>query len=341
MARETIAAAVAESGLAREGGAEVSLCLADDARLQALNLRWRGVDKPTNVLSFPSPPPGRGAESAALGDIALAYETLAREANELGAPLADHYRHLVAHGFLHLIGYDHGSDEEAERMEALESRIMARLGAADPYAREVVDGWAGIIAAIVVTIVVLVVVMASRRPPAAAGEIVQVWAYPSHGETSGIDANGDPMAKVSFDQVLLFAHLKLKNQSKVPLQLQGVLANLMPAADGIPLSVSAGSVAQYEEALLAYPELQAMRGNAFPVNKLIQPGESVEGTAFWVFRLSKQEWETRKNWGPDPDHDDPGSRFGLNFTFAIQYQKNLVLAPQSAVREESAAPARS
>ena len=140
LARETIAAAVAESGLAREGGAEVSLCLADDARLQALNLRWRGVDKPTNVLSFPSPPPGHGAESAALGDIALAYETLAREANELGVPLADHYRHLVAHGFLHLIGYDHGTDKEAERMEALESRIMARLGAADPYAREVVDG---------------------------------------------------------------------------------------------------------------------------------------------------------------------------------------------------------
>jgi probable rRNA maturation factor len=140
LARETIAAAVAESGLAGEGGAEVSLCLADDARLQALNLRWRGFDKPTNVLSFPAAPPGRGAESTTLGDIALSYETLAREANELSAPLADHYRHLVAHGFLHLIGYDHGSDEEAERMEALESRIMARLGAADPYAREVVDG---------------------------------------------------------------------------------------------------------------------------------------------------------------------------------------------------------
>ena len=139
LARETIAAAVAESGLARGGGAEVSLCLADDACLRELNLRWRGVDKPTNVLSFTSAPGGR-AESVTLGDIALAYETLAREANELDVPLADHYRHLVAHGFLHLIGYDHGSDEEAERMEALESRIMARLGAADPYAREVVDG---------------------------------------------------------------------------------------------------------------------------------------------------------------------------------------------------------
>jgi probable rRNA maturation factor len=140
LARETIAAAVAESGLAREDGAEVSLCLADDARLRELNLRWRGVDKPTNVLSFPAALPGRFGQLVAVGDIALAYETLTREANELGAPLADHYRHLVAHGFLHLIGYDHATDEEAERMEALESRIMARLGAADPNAREVVDG---------------------------------------------------------------------------------------------------------------------------------------------------------------------------------------------------------
>ena len=75
-----------------------------------------------------------------LGDIALAYETLAREAQVLGVPLADHYRHLLTHGFLHLIGYDHETDAEAERMEALETRILARLGAADPYAREVVGG---------------------------------------------------------------------------------------------------------------------------------------------------------------------------------------------------------
>jgi probable rRNA maturation factor len=138
LARETIAAAAAESGFALSDGAEVSLCLADDAQLRALNLRWRGLDKPTNVLSFPPPPPCGLAESVTLGDIALAYETLAREADELGVPLADHYRHLVAHGFLHLIGYDHETDAEAERMEALETSIMARLGAADPYAREVI-----------------------------------------------------------------------------------------------------------------------------------------------------------------------------------------------------------
>lgn len=140
IARETIAAAVAESGWAPREDAEASLCLADDATLRALNSRWRGVDKPTNVLSFPSAPSGRLRDARTLGDIALAYETLAREAEDLHVPLADHYRHLLAHGFLHLIGYDHETDAEAERMEALEARILARLGAADPYARPVIGG---------------------------------------------------------------------------------------------------------------------------------------------------------------------------------------------------------
>jgi probable rRNA maturation factor len=138
IARETIAAA-AEGGGPDVGGG-VSLCLADDAALRALNLRWRGLDKPTNVLSFPAARLGHGGDPTALGDIALAYETLAREAEELGVSLADHYRHLLAHGFLHLIGYDHETDAEAERMEALETRILTRLGVGDPYAREVVGG---------------------------------------------------------------------------------------------------------------------------------------------------------------------------------------------------------
>jgi len=140
IARETIAAAIAESGPVLSDGVVVSLCLADDAALRALNAHWRGTDKPTNVLSFPSAPSDRVGQSSTLGDIALAYETLAREAEDLGVPLADHYRHLLAHGFLHLIGYDHETDAEAERMEALETRILGRLGAADPYARAVVDG---------------------------------------------------------------------------------------------------------------------------------------------------------------------------------------------------------
>jgi len=133
MARKTIAACLAESGLRARDGAEVSLLLTSDAQMRALNARWRGQDAPTNVLSFPAAPMDRLAESPVLGDIALAFETLAREAEISGVPLADHYRHLVTHGFLHLIGYDHLTDEDAERMEALERRILARLGAADPY----------------------------------------------------------------------------------------------------------------------------------------------------------------------------------------------------------------
>ena len=159
IALETIAAAALESGAALREGVEVSLCLTDDGALRALNSRWRGIDKPTNVLSFPAPVDAVGgrvgraqrarlqpavaqgsAPVVSLGDIALAYETLAREAENLGVSLADHYRHLLAHGFLHLIGYDHETDAEAARMEGLETRILARLGAADPYAREVIGG---------------------------------------------------------------------------------------------------------------------------------------------------------------------------------------------------------
>jgi probable rRNA maturation factor len=138
IARETIAVCVDEAGIAPHDGAEVGVCLSDDVRVRELNARWRGMDKPTNVLSFPAAPPDRLGEARMLGDIALAFETLEREADEAGVALADHYRHLVAHGFLHLIGYDHQTDEEAERMEALEKRILARLGVADPYADGVV-----------------------------------------------------------------------------------------------------------------------------------------------------------------------------------------------------------
>jgi probable rRNA maturation factor len=92
------------------------------------------------VLSFPSASSGDLKDAMTLGDIALAYETLEREAEAIGVTLADHYRHLLTHGFLHLIGYDHETDKDAERMEALETRILAALGVKDPYAREVIGG---------------------------------------------------------------------------------------------------------------------------------------------------------------------------------------------------------
>ena len=137
LARETIAVCVAESGF--DAQSELCLRLTDDAEIQELNARWRGLRRPTNVLSFPAAPANWGGAAPILGDILLAYETVAREAEESDAPLADHYRHLVAHGFLHLIGYDHQTNEEAERMEDLERRVLARLGVADPYASGTVN----------------------------------------------------------------------------------------------------------------------------------------------------------------------------------------------------------
>ena len=133
LARETIAVAARESGVALTPGAELCIHLADDEHVRALNARWRGLDKPTNVLSFPAVAPAEIAKARLIGDVVLAFETLAREAADEGKPLADHYRHLVAHGFLHLIGFDHDNEADAERMEAMETRILAQLGVADPY----------------------------------------------------------------------------------------------------------------------------------------------------------------------------------------------------------------
>lgn len=112
--------------------ANVTVLLADDAALAALNAQFRGKSGPTNVLSFPSPPNPEGH----LGDLALAYETCAREATEQGKPLAAHLAHLVAHGVLHLLGFDHEDDAEAEVMEAAEREALAQLGLPDPYAGE-------------------------------------------------------------------------------------------------------------------------------------------------------------------------------------------------------------
>ncbi|MCY0093094.1 rRNA maturation RNase YbeY [Hoeflea ulvae] len=113
---------------------EVSLVLADDAMMAGINAEWRNQPKPTNVLSFPAFPlvPG-GMPGPMFGDIILARETIEREAAELGKPVDAHITHLIVHGFLHLFGYDHIENNDAEKMEAIETRILASLGLSDPY----------------------------------------------------------------------------------------------------------------------------------------------------------------------------------------------------------------
>jgi probable rRNA maturation factor len=131
--RSAIAQAATIEGTA-DPAAEVSVLMCDDAVIAALNARWRGRDEPTNVLSFPAPQGGDTAAPAHLGDIAIACETVVREAREKGLSVAQHLAHLAVHGFLHLLGYDHGTDGEAESMERLERDILASLGIPDPYA---------------------------------------------------------------------------------------------------------------------------------------------------------------------------------------------------------------
>lgn len=115
------------------GVAEVSVVLTDDAEQRDLNKEWRGFDKSTNVLSFPQLEPF-GPVEGIVGDITLALGTLEKEAEEMGITFEAHFTHLVVHGFLHLLGYDHIEDEDAEEMEGLETEILSSLGIADPYA---------------------------------------------------------------------------------------------------------------------------------------------------------------------------------------------------------------
>ncbi|MCB1406296.1 MAG: rRNA maturation RNase YbeY [Rhodobacteraceae bacterium] len=131
-------------------GFELSVLACDDARIRTLNAQFRGKDSATNVLSWPTwdlsaeapgalpepPEPGNADDPEALGDMALAYETCLREAAEQNKPPLDHVTHLIVHSVLHLLGYDHETDPDAELMEETERSILAQLGIADPYATE-------------------------------------------------------------------------------------------------------------------------------------------------------------------------------------------------------------
>ncbi len=136
IAQEAITAAFATSDLSVIDNTEVSLVFTDDVHIQELNKMWRQKDKPTNVLSFPGDDSEEPPFGPLLGDIIIAKETVKREAEELGIPFKHHIIHLIVHGTLHLFGYDHQIEEEAEEMEAEERLILASLQIPDPYKDE-------------------------------------------------------------------------------------------------------------------------------------------------------------------------------------------------------------
>jgi probable rRNA maturation factor len=133
-------ATAAETVAADVGEAELAVMLTDDSGIRALNRDFRGIDKPTNVLSFSAPrlgpDYGKGAHPRPLGDIAIAYETMRKEADDESKAFDHHLSHVAVHGFLHLVGYDHQTEEDADAMEALETEILAQLGIPDPYASQ-------------------------------------------------------------------------------------------------------------------------------------------------------------------------------------------------------------
>jgi len=135
-ARVAVVDGIAATGFASSMRVELGITLTDDAQQVYLNRRYRGQDVSTNVLAFRAWEPGIHAPPGApllLGDVVLAFETVAREADQQGKPFRDHVRHLIVHGVLHLLGYDHRREADAITMERLEISILAKLGVPDPY----------------------------------------------------------------------------------------------------------------------------------------------------------------------------------------------------------------
>jgi probable rRNA maturation factor len=133
-AEATVRRAVGAAAQAIGKSGTVAVMLTGDAAIRTMNAQWRGIDKPTNVLSFPAGDSPAMAGEVHLGDVAIAYETVAAESTAENKAFVDHLAHLAVHGYLHLVGFDHETDHEAAQMENLETRILSGLGIADPYA---------------------------------------------------------------------------------------------------------------------------------------------------------------------------------------------------------------
>jgi hypothetical protein len=173
-----------------------------------------------------------------------------------------------------------------------------------------------VVSVVVVSIIIALYVMAGQKPPLATGRVVGVWVHPLHTETSGFDASGAPIPRESFDQVLVFAEVQLHNQSQQPLFLTNILTNAT-FGDGVHSSYAAPGP-NYEQVFLAYPHIPIPHGNPLPLDATLDPGQTVEGSFLCAFRMTKQQWDTRKN---------------LNFTFHFRYEPDLVLTPSASVME--------
>ncbi|MGA2569852.1 MAG: hypothetical protein ABSF23_04985 [Terracidiphilus sp.] len=177
---------------------------------------------------------------------------------------------------------------------------------------------AAIIATVVVGAAIAIYVIANQKPPFATGEIVAVWAHPQHTETSGFDASGAPAPKRVADQMMIFAKVRLHNQTDHPLVLANVLTNVT-LDDGIHSSYAANK-GDYDRIFVAYPDMPVPHNTPIsPLDTTLEAGQTVEGTFVSAFMMTKDKWDARKK---------------LDFTFSFRYQPNLVVAPQVPITEQ-------
>ena len=176
---------------------------------------------------------------------------------------------------------------------------------------------AAMVATILVSVAIAAYIIAGQKPPAVTGQILSVIVHPLHTQSSGFDASGAVIPSETFDQVYVFTQVQLHNQSQGPMFLSNMMTNAT-LPDGIHSSYAA-SASDYERIFLAYPDIPVPHNKALPLDTTIQPGQTVEGTVVSAFKLSKQEWDARKD---------------LSFTFSFRYQPNLVLAPKVTVAEQ-------
>lgn len=175
---------------------------------------------------------------------------------------------------------------------------------------------ATVIAAILVSIAVAIYIVAGEKPPAATGEILDSWAHPMHSVSSGWDANGAAIPKEEVDQVLLFTHVRLHNQSKQAIFLHQIVANAA-LGDGIHSSYAA-TPTDYERIFKAYPDLMQWHAASISPDLTIQPGETKEGTFVNSFKMARPDWDGRKS---------------LDYSFNFQYLPSLTVAPKGLITE--------
>ena len=173
---------------------------------------------------------------------------------------------------------------------------------------------ATVVAAIVVTVAIAAYVIAGQKPPMSTGDILSVVAHPQHTESSGFDANGAPMTKDSFDQMLLFTRVWLHNQSNTPLFVERIQVDVT-LADGIH-SAYARTPGEYDQVFLAYPGISVPHESALPLTPTLDPGQTIDGTFVVNFGVSQAQWDART---------------GLKYTVSFRYQPSLVLTPKVAI----------